>query len=58
MASPSSEPNLLQAMLTASRQAKSEEMIVPSEVDRKIEAAKQEWHAQARAEMEMIMSQA
>jgi hypothetical protein len=58
MASPSSQPNLLQAMLTASRQAKSEEMIVPSEVDRKIEAAKQEWHAQARAEMKMIMSQA
>ena len=60
MASPSSEPNLLQAMLTASRQerAKNEEMVVPSEVDQKIEAAKQVWYAQASAEMEMIMSQA
>jgi hypothetical protein len=58
--STSEQPNLLQAMLTASRQerAKSEEMIAASEVEKRIEAAKQEWIAQARAEMEYIMSQA
>jgi hypothetical protein len=61
MAQPtSSEPNLLQAMLTASRQerAKAEEMIAASEVEKRIEAAKEEWITQARAEMETIMSQA
>lgn len=58
--STSEQPNLLQAMLNSSRQerAKSEEMITTSEVEKRIEAAKQEWIAQARAEMEMIMSQA
>jgi hypothetical protein len=47
-------------MLNSSRQerAKSEEMITTSEVEKRIEAAKQEWIAQARAEMEYIMSQA
>jgi hypothetical protein len=59
-ASTSEQPNLLQSMLTASRQerAKAEEMAISSEVEKRVEAAKQEWIAQARAEVECHMSQA